>query len=258
MRQGFALHAGVTPDVLRATAREAERLGYVSFWVNHPGPVDGLAALGTAAAATQRIDLGIGVIPLHSRGPASIVEGVRTHALPLTRLRLGVGSPNPDALRRVREGVAALRRDLRDARVVVAALGPRMCRLAGEVADGVLFNWLTPDYARRSAALVREGADAAKRPPPTLYAYVRVAIGAGARERLAEEGRRYAAIPAYASHFERMGVKPVDTAVAADRPEAIAPALAPWEGAVDEIVLRAITAQDTVEDNVELVRAAKR
>ena len=36
-------------------------------------------------------------------------------------------------------------------RLVVAALGPKMCRLAGEVADGVLFNWLTPEYAKKSA-----------------------------------------------------------------------------------------------------------
>jgi len=258
MRQGFALHAAVPPDVLRATAQESERLGYASFWVNHPGPIDGLAALGGAGAVTRRIDLGVGVIPLHTRGPASIVEGVRTHAVPLARLRLGVGSPNPNALARVRDGVAALRRDLPGARVVVAALGPRMCRLAGEIADGVLFNWLTPEHARRSARLVREGAEAAKRPSPALYAYVRVAVGAAARERLAEEARRYAAIPAYARHFEGMGSKPLDTAVAADRPDALAPALAPWEGVLDEVVLRAITAHDTVQENLELVAAGKR
>ncbi len=133
MRRGFALFAGIAPEVVRAAAREAEGHGYDSFWVNHPGAIDGLKALGVAAGETRRIELGIGVIPLHTRGPASIVEGVRAHALPPDRLLLGVGSPNPASLARVRAGVTELRAAL-PVRVVVAALGPRMCQLAGEVA----------------------------------------------------------------------------------------------------------------------------
>jgi alkanesulfonate monooxygenase SsuD/methylene tetrahydromethanopterin reductase-like flavin-dependent oxidoreductase (luciferase family) len=255
--RGFAVFAGVSPEVIRGSAREAEALGYASFWVNHPGPVDGLGSLAHAAAETRRVDLGVGVIPLHTRGPESIGDGVRAHALPAARLLLGVGSPNPGALQRVRDGVATLRARV-PTRIVVAALGPRMCGLAGEVADGVLFNWLTPEYARRSAELVRAGARAAGRPAPRLYAYVRVALGAGAAERLADEGGRYDAIPAYHAHFERMGVKPVDTAIAAASPAAIKTALAAWDGAVDEVVLRAITAKDTVEDHLALVRAGVR
>jgi alkanesulfonate monooxygenase SsuD/methylene tetrahydromethanopterin reductase-like flavin-dependent oxidoreductase (luciferase family) len=131
-----------------------------------------------------------------------------------------------------------------------------MCRLAGEVADGVLFNWLTPDHARRSADVVRAGAASAGRPVPRLFAYVRLALGPAACERLAEEGARYAAIPAYAANFSRMGVKPVETAIGVQSPDAIAPALGGWRGAVDEVVLRAITAKDTVEENVALIRAA--
>jgi alkanesulfonate monooxygenase SsuD/methylene tetrahydromethanopterin reductase-like flavin-dependent oxidoreductase (luciferase family) len=163
MGHGFALYAGVAPEIIRATAREAEGLGYSSFWVNHPGSMDGLGALAHAAGDTRRIELGIGVIPLHTRGPESIAEGVKRHALPLDRLLLGVGSPNPEALKRVREGVKALRAQL-STRLIVAALGPKMCGLAGEVADGVLLNWLTPEHARASADLVRAGAAAAKRP----------------------------------------------------------------------------------------------
>jgi alkanesulfonate monooxygenase SsuD/methylene tetrahydromethanopterin reductase-like flavin-dependent oxidoreductase (luciferase family) len=175
-----------------------------------PGSGRGAAGLGRgspwelahAAAETRRLDLGVGVIPLHTRGPASIVDGVRQHALAPERLLLGVGSPNPEALKRVRDGVAALRAKL-STRIIVAALGPKMCHLAGEVADGVLFNWLTPEYARRSADLVRAGAAAAKRPMPRLYANVRVALGPAA-ERMAEEGARYDAIPAYHAHFVRI------------------------------------------------------
>src|SRR2546430_5595336 len=125
MGRGFALFAGAAPEIIRASAREAEGLGYSSFWVNHPGATDGLAALALAAKETRHIELGIGVIPLHTRGPDSIVQGVRANALPLGRLLLGVGSPNPGALRRVRDGVAALRSEL-PVRLVVAALGPQM------------------------------------------------------------------------------------------------------------------------------------
>ncbi|TMJ07721.1 MAG: LLM class flavin-dependent oxidoreductase, partial [Bacillati bacterium ANGP1] len=176
MRRGFAVFAGLAPEVIRASAREAEGLRYSSFWVNHPGSTDGLAALALGARETRQIELGIGVIPLSTRGPDSIEEGVRANALPLGRLLLGVGSPNPGALARVRDGVATLRSRL-PVRLVVAALGPKMCRTAGEIADAVLLNWLTPEHARRSADWVRAGAAAAGRQPPALVAYVRLALG---------------------------------------------------------------------------------
>jgi len=256
MGRGFALFAGTGADIIRASARETEALGYTSFWVNHPGSTDGLAALGPAARETQQIDVGVGVIPLHTRGPDSIVQGVRANALPVDRLLLGVGSPNPGALRRVREGITQLRSQL-GTRLVMAALGPHMCHLAGEIADGVLFNWLTPEHARVSGDWVRAGAAAAGRQPPKLFAYVRVALGSAAGDRLVEEAARYAAIPAYANHFARMGVKPVQTAIAAETPDAIPPALTRWLGAVDEIIIRAITERDTVEENIALLRAAK-
>jgi alkanesulfonate monooxygenase SsuD/methylene tetrahydromethanopterin reductase-like flavin-dependent oxidoreductase (luciferase family) len=256
MGRGFALHAGVAPEVIRAAAREAEAARYASFWVNYPGPIDGLASLALAAAGTRRIALGVGVVPLHTHGPDRIVADVRAHALPVERLLLGVGSPNPGSLARVRAGIAALRTRL-PARLVVAALGPRMCQLAGEVADGVLFNWLTPEHAATSAGWVRAGAAAAGRPTPRLAAYVRVAVGPQGAARLEAEWRRYAAIPAYASHFARMGVPPSATAVAVGTPAAVPDALAPWEQALDDVVVRAITAGDTIDDTLALVRAAR-
>ncbi|HET8576456.1 MAG TPA: LLM class flavin-dependent oxidoreductase [Methylomirabilota bacterium] len=256
MAPGFALFAGTAPEVIRASAREAEGLGYGSFWVNHPGSTDGLAALALAANETRGIELGIGVIPLHTRGPESIVQGVRATGLPADRLLLGVGSPNPGALSRVRAGVAQLRSQLAT-RLIVAALGPQMCRLAGEIADGVLFNWLTPEHARLSGEWVRAGAAAARRQPPKLFAYVRVALGPAAGDRLLEEGARYAGIPAYASHFARMGVKPEETAITGPSPDAIQRGLSRWQGAVDEVVLRAVTARDTAEETLALLRAAR-
>ena len=256
MEHGFALFAATPADVIRATAKEAEALGYSSFWVNHPGKTDGLASLATAAAETRRVDLGVGVIPLHTRPAESIVDGVRTHTLPLPRLLLGVGSPNPQSLQRVRDGVAALRRELQT-RVIVAALGPKMCHLAGEIADGVLLNWVTPEYARRSADIVRAGAAAAKRQPPKIFSYVRLAMGTAAMPTLQEESNRYGGVPAYAANFERMGVKPIETTIAANTVADVRAAIAKWNGAVDQLVFRAIVANDTVDENLALVRAAK-
>jgi alkanesulfonate monooxygenase SsuD/methylene tetrahydromethanopterin reductase-like flavin-dependent oxidoreductase (luciferase family) len=255
MQQGFAVAANTAPEVIRASAREAEALGYSSFWVNYPGSVDGLTALALAARETRRIKIGVGVIPLNTRGPDSIAAGVRANALPLDRLLLGVGSADPGALKRVRDGVAKLRSRLA-ASLFVAALGPRMCYVAGEVADGVLFNWLTPEHARRSAEWVNAGASAAGRQPPVLFAYVRIALGP-AGERLLVEGARYAAIPAYGDHFARMKAEPLETAIAAKNSDAIRPALLRWQGALDEIILRAVTAGDTVEEYMTLLQAAK-
>ena len=90
----------------------------------------------------------------------------------------------------------------------------------------MLLNWLTPEHARASADLVRAGAAAAKRPAPKIFAYVRLAIGEAGRAKLAEEGDRYGAIPAYAANFERMGVKPVETAIAVPDPASVPAALA--------------------------------
>jgi len=256
MDRGFALHAGVTPEVIRAAAREAEAAGFTSFWVNYPHPGDGLHSLALAVPETRRIALGVGVVPLSAREPDEIAAGVRANALPLERLRLGVGSPNPGALARVRAGIAALRVRL-STHLCVAALGPQMCHLAGEVADSVLLNWLTPEHARVSAEWVRAGARAAGRPAPRLFAYVRVAVGAAGVSRLDREGRVYAAIPAYAAHFTRMGLSPVATAVAAPAAAAVPEALARWDGAVDEVVVRAITAGDTVDDTLAVLGAAR-
>ena len=54
-----------------------------------------------------------------------------------------------------------------------------------------------------------------------------------------------------------MGVKPVDTCIGAQKAGEIPTALGKWQGVVDEVVLRAITGDDTIEENLALVRAAK-
>jgi hypothetical protein len=84
-----------------------------------------------------------------------------------------------------------------------------------------------------------------------------VAIGPEGAARLEEEGRLYTGIRAYADHFARMGVPAIRTAVAAESETAVPEALVPWERALDEVVVRAITARDTVDETLALIRAAR-
>ena len=255
MAKGFAVFAGVAPEIIRASAREAEARGFASFWVNHPGPVDGLGSLAQAGAETQRIDLGVGVIPLHTRGPEAIVAGVRQHGLAPARLLLGVGSPNPQALARVRDGVAAIRKSL-TTRIIVAALGPKMCELAGA---GRRRRALQLADARVRAPLRRAGARGGqgRRAADAADLRLRAAWPSARAPRTGSATRAGATrpFPRTAPTSTRMGVKPVDTAIAATSAEGIKTALAGLAGAVDEVVLRAIVANDTVEDHLTLLRA---
>ena len=215
----LGLQAGSTPTSCATIARQAETLGYTTFWANDTPHGDGLATLAVAASVTSTIRLGVGVIPLDRRNADNITASVRDLGLPIDRLTLGVGSGGvTGGLAIVREGAMAVREST-GARVVIGALGPRMTALSGEVVDGVLLNWLTPGQAERSGAIVSGAARDAGRPEPWLYGYVRASLGAAAKERLAAEAQRYAGYPAYAAHFARMGLEAIDTAVFGDDPE---------------------------------------
>jgi alkanesulfonate monooxygenase SsuD/methylene tetrahydromethanopterin reductase-like flavin-dependent oxidoreductase (luciferase family) len=255
MGRGFGIAAAVAHDVAREVAREAERLGYSSFWANDTAGADGLATLAAAAEVTEQIKLGVGVIPLDRRPGDAIAAQLEALRLPPHRLLLGVGSGmDPKGLDRVRAGVAALRRRV-SSTVVIAALGPNMSRLAGEVADGVLFNWQTPEFAARSGRWVLEAAEQAARPRPALMAYVRCALLPQSEARLREEAERYASIPKYAQHFERMGTSAYDTAVSSDQPIVLQEGISRHEAVLDETVVRAITPDDSAEHILALLRA---
>jgi alkanesulfonate monooxygenase SsuD/methylene tetrahydromethanopterin reductase-like flavin-dependent oxidoreductase (luciferase family) len=243
-------------SVARNVGAQCERLGYASFWLNNPPGGDAIPTLGAVARLTASIQLGIGIIPLSHTAPDAIVDDVSRNALPLHRLYLGVGSGSGlDGVRRVREGVEALRSRIQT-EVVVAALGPAMCRLAGRQADGVLLNWLTPGFARQASEWVREGAEAAGKPMPRVMVYVRAAIGDAARRRLDAEAARYEAIPQYAAHFERMGASALQTSISASSPAELQEALLVWDGVVDEVVVRVIPSSDTVDDVLAIASAA--
>ena len=86
-------------------------------------------------------------------------------------------------------------------RIVVGALNQGMLRLAGEVADGVLLNYLPASHVPWSVEQVRKGGDA------TVYAYVHV--GVCERDDGIQAARRdlfsYAVVDAYARSFVEAG-----------------------------------------------------
>lgn len=253
--RGYGVAASVPLDFIRELAAAAEAAGYRTFWVNHPSDGDGLALLKAAADVTDTIRLGVGVIPLEHFPPDQILERLLAHQLPQERVTLGVGSGRkPGAIDRVRQASEQLRARTATT-VVVGALGPRMLRVAGEAADGVLLNWLTAGYVATAAEQTIEAAAAAERPRPRLDAYVRCALGPDGLARLQAEGERYAAIPQYGAHFTRMRVRPVDTVVVGLQPEAIGRGLAEFDGKLDEVVLRAIVADETLDSYRALLDA---
>jgi probable F420-dependent oxidoreductase len=237
----FASLMALGPDLATSTARTAADLGYRSFWTAETTGPEAFTILAAAGAAAPDLDLGTGVIALQLRTPMVVaMAGATLQALhPESDILLGVGISSPVVterwhgvpygdrpLARVREYVTLLRACLSGERVdfagdfyqvkgfrlgvrlgerrpqiVVGALNPGMLRLAGELADGVLLNYLPASHVGWSVERVREGGDA------TVYAYVHA--GVCEREDGVELARRdlfsYAVVPSYAANFERAG-----------------------------------------------------
>jgi alkanesulfonate monooxygenase SsuD/methylene tetrahydromethanopterin reductase-like flavin-dependent oxidoreductase (luciferase family) len=231
---------------------EIERLGYDELWVNDTRRGDGLATLAEIAPGTAALRFGVGVVALSEQEPAAIAARLRTAALPAGRLTLGVGSGASSSLDLVRLGVAELRNLLPDVPIAVAAVGPRMAHLAGEIADAVVANWALPNRLAEVRAHIAEGAAVIGRPPPRLVGYVRVAVGPGAEERLAREMDRYRSFGRhYARAFAAQPAGPVG--IAASDPASVRAALDPYRGVVDTLVVRGLPA---VGGWLEVARAA--
>jgi alkanesulfonate monooxygenase SsuD/methylene tetrahydromethanopterin reductase-like flavin-dependent oxidoreductase (luciferase family) len=251
-----SLHFGITGGArpwLGELARSLEALGYAGVWANDiPGhsSIEAVAGLSVAPALT----LGIGVISLTDHPVPSIAEGVRISGVSPERLILGVGSGGSRSLALVRESVAVLREELPGARLAVAALGPRMCELAGEIADVVLLNWATPARITWGRERVAAGAARAERPVPLVAAYVRVSVGPGASERLDRERRRYSGFGAYRRQFHAQDEIP---GIATPRAADVRAALMPYLEALDICVVRALPESDSLRSLFAVAEAAR-
>ena len=188
-------------------AQEAERLGYRSLWTAEVSGMDALTTLAAYATVTERVQLGTAVIAIQSRTPVmTAMSFASIHAMSGGRaiIGLGVGSPiiaerwhgttYPPPLAAMRETVTIVRQVLNKERtnfagehyrtkgfqlsvslpkdrpvpIYLAALNPPMLRLAGGMADGVLFNYSPAAAIAPMIAEVRKGAQAAGRDPSKI------------------------------------------------------------------------------------------
>jgi alkanesulfonate monooxygenase SsuD/methylene tetrahydromethanopterin reductase-like flavin-dependent oxidoreductase (luciferase family) len=256
MSRGFGVAAGLDPEVARPLAERCEELGYASIWSNdHPG-AKGLETLAGFAAAAPSIELGVAVIALDRTPPEAIAADLERLGLDPARLWLGVGAGfGAKPLTRMAESLPRLREALPGVRLVLAAMGPGMCALAGGGYDGAFFNWMTPGFAARSRELVEAGAREAGREPPPVFGYVRTAVGPDAAARLAREESFYRDLhDGYRNHFARLAEPEGTVGVAAADTVAAQRALAAYT-ALDTVVVRGL-ASASAEAMTALAAAA--
>jgi alkanesulfonate monooxygenase SsuD/methylene tetrahydromethanopterin reductase-like flavin-dependent oxidoreductase (luciferase family) len=237
------------PDVV-AIAREGESLGYVAVLLPEIGARDTVATLMGLAGETSTLLLGTGVIPMVARTSKLAVMAAATvqdRSGGRHLLGVGTGGAAPGALDRLRAYVeeiraligaraagAALRLPLpAPVPIWIAALGPKATRIAGEIADGVILNWCTPERVAEARDAIRASAAEAGRDPDAcaISVYVRASFTDRADEALLAAAGEYTSYPSYARQFEAMGVEPTA------------------EGAVDAVCLRGdrVGAKDRLE-----------
>lgn len=219
------------PDLV-GIVETAEETGYEAVFVPETAAREGFATLTGFAASTSTIQLATGVVRVDRRDPQTTAMAAATvQDVSGGRLVLGLGSSvSIDATRAfvgavrallagegpVEGGVAIDGLDLPDplgmrVPIYLAALGPRMAELAGEVADGVVLNWCTPERVERARGEIARGAERAGRDPGrvTIAVYVRTCLAheeAQALPALREAAAQYAAMPKYLRQFESLGL----------------------------------------------------
>jgi probable F420-dependent oxidoreductase len=231
-----------------ALAREAQERGYRTAWVGEASGAEAIVLSTLIATHTTTLRIANGVIPVQTRTPIVYGQAAATlgHLAP-GRFALGLGLsseiivsqwhglPFSPSVQQMREAVEIIRltasgervnfdgkfyrlKNFRLAipapdpapRIYLAALGPRMCELAGEVADGVLLNWLPPSAVPASMRHVEVGARRAGRNMADLdvAVYIRTCVTdepAAVREALARDITGYAIVSVYARFFAECG-----------------------------------------------------
>jgi 5,10-methylenetetrahydromethanopterin reductase len=213
------------PEVA-SVGHEGERLGYSAVFLPETDGRDTLAALVGLAGETSTLLLGSGVIPMAARRAklaAMAAATVQERSGGRHILGVGTGGAAPGALERLRRYVGEIREHLdgaaldlpRPVPIWIAALGPRATRLAGEIADGVILNWCTPDRVAEAREAIRVAAGEAGRDPDavTIAVYVRASFSERADEALLAAAAGYASYASYARQFEAMGVQPSPEAI---------------------------------------------
>ena len=183
------------PEELLATAAAADRAGVDELWLwEDCFEESGIAAAAAALARTDRLRLGIGILPVPLRNPALTAMEVTTLARMFPgRVHVGLGHGVQEWMGQVgarvespmtllREYVTAVRRLLAGERVsvegryvrlqdvqlgwppdpvppiAVGAVKPKTIALAGEIADGMVLSGETTEEDVRDAAAAYDAA----------------------------------------------------------------------------------------------------
>ncbi|MEQ8718247.1 MAG: TIGR03564 family F420-dependent LLM class oxidoreductase [Acidimicrobiales bacterium] len=244
----IGLSAPAATDLARVVAgvERAETEGFSSYWLPQIFGVDALTALAVAGAATEHIEVGTAVVPIHPRHPLMLAaQALTVQAACGGRLALGVGLSHrvvteemwgiswDRPLRRMSEYLSALipalagrsadvdgelltahgAVDVADTSappVLVAALGPQMLELTGRVADGTITWCVGPrTLANHTVPTIRAAAEAAGRVTPRVVAAFPVAVTDDVPATRAALGKRlavYGGLPSYRTMLDAEGV----------------------------------------------------
>lgn len=246
-----------TLEHLTGQVRAAADAGFGTAWAAQAFGWDALTALAVAGAAVPGIGLGTAVVPIPQRHPLVLAgQALSVQAATGGRLTLGVGAgvammvqgmfglPADRPARRMREYLSVLRPLLRGESVthrgetltavgsvtvpgaepppvLVAALGPAMLRLAGELADGTV-TWMTGarTLGDHIVPSITKAAETAGRPIPQVVAGLIVCVTNGeaaVRERIAEQYALAGQVPEYRAVLDREGAAgPQDVVIVGD------------------------------------------
>lgn len=247
-----------TLDDIVDMAQRAEAAGLDDVWMANIFSHDAISTLALVGRETSRVGLGTAVVPSYPRHPTAIAQqALTTAAASGNRFTLGIGLSHKlvieDMLglsydkpaRHMREylsvlmplvrgetatfegdeyRVANVALDVPDAGrlpVVVAALGPVMLKLAGELADGTN-TWMVGPQTMEEHIIRRltSAAAGAGRPDPLVVGGFPIVLTDKpdqARERIAENLTIYGQLPSYRAMLDREGARgPADIAIVGD------------------------------------------
>ncbi len=248
----------LSPQDYQELSSQAEKNGFEAVWVPEGGGRDSLTSLATIAMKTDAVKLGTGILPIFARTPtntAMSAAGMAAVSDGRFLLGLGVGHaptvesrdgiPFNQPMTRMRETIQITKALLSGEEVnftgkqfkitgasmgaatpktkvpiYIAALGPQMLEMVGELADGVLMNWTAVDYLGEAIGHIKRGAEKAGRDPNEIdiAGYVRVAVGDNlteSRVSLRRQVARYASNPFYRNFFAQTGFDKEMSAAAA-------------------------------------------
>jgi 5,10-methylenetetrahydromethanopterin reductase len=203
IRSSLRLNNDLTVAEFVRLCRRAEQVGFDQVWVSNDLFLRSAPVMVTAAAlATDRLQLGIGIMNPYSVHPAEIAMMAATvQEVSDGRFLLGLGAgaeeflawigvPRPRPLMRTRQAIGQIRTLLEGGRagdrdtgwtaeaylrfaatpvpIYLGAMSPRMLALAGELADGVLPLLYPPEHYPTAAGQIVAAARAAGRDPDQI------------------------------------------------------------------------------------------